>query len=258
VDDRWLSRTAWFRVVDAVIPAIRREQPPAAVIAAYLILVAALVIHTAFAAVYERFPGDVWLTREIQSIDIAALTRAMRFSTNITSPTNSLIALAFAVTVLLALRHPRLAVFLVAAMSAHALGGIIKLFVDRPRPDPDLVDVVRLEERFSYPSGHVEWVVSVEGFAVFAVWQLTGNAIIRVAAAAAWFTHLLLTSAGRIDQGLHWPSDIAGSYLVGAVALAAVIWAYRVSFHLVDVDGNPAPLLDARAHDLAQSQPRRQ
>jgi undecaprenyl-diphosphatase len=244
MDDRWVSRTAWSRAINAVVPAMRHERPSATAIVAYALLVAALLVHSVFAAAYDRFPGDVWLTREIQSIDIPALTSAMRLSTDITDPTNSVIALVVAVAALLALRRPRLALFAVAALSAHALGAMIKFFVDRDRPDPSLVDVVRIEDRFSYPSGHVEWVVAFEGFILFAVWQLTGNRVIRIACLAAWGVHLLLTSLGRIDQGLHWPSDIAGSFMVGAVALVAVIWAYRVSFHIIDKEGNPVSALD--------------
>jgi undecaprenyl-diphosphatase len=185
------------------------------------------------AAAYERFPGDLWLTREIQALDVPGLRRAMRSSTDITNPTNSLLALACAVTALLLLRQPRFAIFAVAALSAHALGAILKFFVDRPRPDPDLVNVVRLEDRYSYPSGHVEWVVAFEGFVVFAVWRLVPSAAIRWLVLAIWLVHLCLTSVGRIDQGLHWPSDVVASYFVGAVALAAVIWSFRVSLRVI-------------------------
>jgi membrane-associated phospholipid phosphatase len=146
--------------------------------------------------------------------------------------------------------------FAIAALSAHALGAVIKFFVDRHRPDPALVDVVRIEERFSYPSGHVEWVVAFEGFILFAVWQLTRNSAIRLGCLVAWTAHLLLTSAGRIDQGLHWPSDITGSYLVGAVALVAVIWAYKVSFHVIDADGNPVGVREVCHPHLAKAENR--
>jgi undecaprenyl-diphosphatase len=197
-------------------------------------LVAALLLLSIFAALFDRFPGDVWLTRRIQDIDVPVLRRAMRLATDATNPTNSILALAIAVTVLVLLRQPRLAIFAVAALSAHALGALLKLFVDRERPDPGLIDVVRIEERFSYPSGHVEWVVAFEGFIVFAVWQMVRNALVRGAVIGLWAVHLVLTSMGRIDQGLHWPSDIVASYFVGSIALAAVIWAYRVSLLITE------------------------
>jgi undecaprenyl-diphosphatase len=221
------------RYASGLPAAARAEWPSRTLFCGYLLLVAGLFLMSILATSYERFPGDVWLTREIQAMDVPGLRGTMRIATDVTSPIWSLFALACAVTTLLLLRQPRLALFAVAALSAHALGAILKLMVDRGRPDPDLVNVVRIEERFSYPSGHVEWVVAFEGFIVFTVWQLVPNAVVRWVVLALWLIHLCLTSAGRIDQGLHWPSDVVASYFVGAVALAAVIWAYRVSLRVV-------------------------
>jgi undecaprenyl-diphosphatase len=213
--------------------AIRAERPSPLGAAMYAALVAALIGMSVLAAAFDRFPGDVRVTREIQSLGVPGLTSAMRLATDFTSPVSSLLTLAVVVMFLLLLRQPRLAIFSVASLSAHALGAFLKVFVDRERPDPSLVDVVRIEERFSYPSGHVEWVVSFEGFLVFAVWRLVPSSLIRGVAVGVWMVHLILTSMGRIDQGLHWPSDVVASYFVGGVALAAVVWAYRVSLQLV-------------------------
>jgi undecaprenyl-diphosphatase len=136
------------------------------------------------------------------------------------------------VAALLLIRQPRLALFAACALLAHGLGGVLKLLVNRSRPDPTLIETVRIETDYSYPSGHVEWVVAFEGFVLYAVFRLTRNAAIRAVATGLWVVHLALTSAGRVDQGLHWPSDILASYLVGAVALLFLIWAYRVSRRL--------------------------
>jgi undecaprenyl-diphosphatase len=237
--------------------AIRAEWPTPLGLALYVGLVAALIGMSVLAAAFDRFPGDVWVTREIQSLDVPGLRRAMRFATDFTSPASSLLTLAVVVMFLLLLRQPRLAIFTVASLSAHALGAFLKVFVDRGRPDPDLVDVVRIEERFSYPSGHVEWVVSFEGFLVFAVWRLVPNSLIRSAAVGAWMVHLILTSMGRIDQGLHWPSDVVASYFVGAVALAAVVWAYRLSLQVVPLSTRDGVSGSPLRQDLLETDHRR-
>jgi undecaprenyl-diphosphatase len=221
------------RTFEKIESAVRQEWPSAPVLAGYLGLFAALVTVSVFAALYDRFPGDLWLTRNVQDLDLPGLRRAMRISTDITSPVPSLVALGVAVALLLAIRQARLAFFACAALSAHVLGAILKFLVDRGRPDPDLVDPVRIEEKFSYPSGHVEWVVSFEGFMLFAIWQLTANRAVRYGASAIWLAHLVLTGMGRIDQGLHWSSDIVAGFMVGAFALATVVWVYRVSFHVI-------------------------
>ena len=232
--DSWTRQREVISRIAADLPsAIRAERPPGYVLVAYAALAVTLLIMSVFAALFDRFPGDVWFMREIQALDVSGLRSAMRFATSVASPTNSIIALITAMTILLLLRQPRLAIFAAAVLSAHVLGAALKYLVDRGRPDPALVDVVRIEEKYSYPSGHVEWVVSFEGFVVFAVWQLVPNQFVRLAAVAAWIAHIALTSAGRIDQGLHWPSDVLASYMVGTLALLAVIWAYRVSLRVI-------------------------
>jgi undecaprenyl-diphosphatase len=195
----------------------------------YAALLFTLALLSTLAASFDRLPLDLELTRAVQSVDSPELRAAMRFSTNMTSPTFSLFALAIVASGLLTLGRPRLALFAFGGLASHALGGAIKVLVNRPRPDPDLVETVRFEQHFSYPSGHVEWVVGFEGFCVFAIFQLTRNWWTRTAAVALWLCHLVLTGAGRVDQGLHWPSDILGSVLVVSIALAFVIWLYLVS-----------------------------
>jgi membrane-associated phospholipid phosphatase len=235
------------RNVAKIERAVRQEWPHPAVIAAYLCLFAALIAVSIFAAQHDRFPGDLALTRRVQGLDLPGLRRAMRFSTDLTSPVPSLVALAAAAGAFLALGRPRLAFFAAATLSAHAMGAVLKFFVDRGRPDPDIVDTVRIEERFSYPSGHVEWVVSFEGFVVFAIWQVTTNPVARYVALAVWAVHLALTGLGRIDQGLHWPSDIVAGIMVGALALPVVIWLYRASFHVIPATPREQPARGGRS-----------
>jgi undecaprenyl-diphosphatase len=222
------------RYVAALPRAIRGEWPGGASVFAFGAALVALATISVAAGVRDRFPGDLRLTQHVQDFDLPGLTTVMRAATDITSPANSLTALVVAVTAFLLLGRPRLAFFTAGALGAHALGGLLKVLVDRQRPDDELIARVRIEEEYSYPSGHVEWAVAFEGFVVFAIWQLTGSRVIRAASLSLWVAHVVLTSAGRIDQGLHWPSDVVASYLVGAVALAGLIWLYRVSGRLAD------------------------
>ena len=233
--------TAGLRRYRAALPAaLRSERPATLAILAYALLAAGLTAISVGAATYDRFPGDVALTRAVQDIDSRVLTDLMRASTSLTSPLNSVTALAIAVTLLLLAARPRLALFAAGALGSHLIGAVLKVIVDRHRPDDDTITRVRIEEEYSYPSGHVEWAVAFEGFLVFAVWQLTGNRWIRGATLVAWAAHVLLTSAGRIDQGLHWPSDV-----VGALALVLLVWLYRVSGHLAEPDGGAGAPTDS-------------
>jgi undecaprenyl-diphosphatase len=230
--ERLHSASLFPVLLERAIDAVRREWPPLRFLLAYGALLSTLAVWSGLAIFYDRFPGDLEITRAVQDIDVQALRSAMRFSTDLTSPVWSAVTMTAIVLGWLLARQPRFAFFTLATLSSHLLGGILKLLVDRPRPDPDLVRTVRFEEALSYPSGHVEWVVAVEGFCLFAVFLLTRNPIVRGLACAIWLVHLALTSAGRVDQGLHWPSDIVASWMVGASALLLVIWAYKVSLRV--------------------------
>lgn len=212
-----------------VAAAVRHVRPGAPVLLLWLILGSGLAVLTGFAAGAEFFSWDLWLARQIQAIDLPGFTLATTRATDLSSADVSILVFLIAVAGLILLRQFRLALFQAAAIWTHLIGGSIKLTVDRMRPSPELVERVSLEDRLSYPSGHTEWVVGFEGFLVFAIWQLTANRFIRYTAAAAWAVHVVLTGVGRIDQGLHWPSDVLAGLLVGALALSGTVWAYLAS-----------------------------
>jgi undecaprenyl-diphosphatase len=131
-----------------------------------------------------------------------------------------------AVTIpMLAVAWPRcrqLAVVLGAAFPAGlALELFLKAVVDRPRP------VLAGGFGSSFPSGHV--------LAAAAFWGLVPPWIYLVTrrrwawAASAGFAGLVLVVVGlsRVYVGAHWPSDVLGGYLGGAVFLLAAEWAVR-------------------------------
>lgn len=217
------------RVVGEAVAAARYVRPGPHVLLVWLGLALALGIVSGFAAGTDYFAGDLWLARKVQAIDLNGFSRITRAAATLSSPKSSAVALFCSVAVLLLLRQFRLALFTAASAWAHAIGGVLKLLVDRPRPSGDLIETVRLETDFSYPSGHVEWIVGFEGFLVIAIWQLCPSRLIRYLAVVAWAGHVLLAGLGRVDQGLHWPSDVLGGSLAGALALSVTAWAYFAS-----------------------------
>ncbi len=220
----------WLAAVRGeAVAAARHVRPGPGVLLLWLGLVAGLSAITAFAAGAEYFAWDLWLARKIQAIDLVGFTRVTTFATDLSGPDASVAWFLGAVGGLLLLRRFRLALFMAAATWTHLVGGSLKLLVDRMRPSPESVERVSLKERLSFPSGHTEWVVGFEGFLVFVIWQLTPNRLIRYLVAGAWVTHVALTGVGRVDQGLHWPSDVFGGALVGSLALSITAWAYLAS-----------------------------
>jgi undecaprenyl-diphosphatase len=112
---------------------------------------------------------------------------------------------------------------LIATVEIGALKGIIA----RPRPDlyvsqhlhipmPELLTTAH-----SFPSGHVT-------LAAAAVYVLA-------AACGAWVSAIswlfvVLVGIARVYQGLHWPSDIVGSIMLGIIAGILAQRIIRIAF----------------------------
>ncbi len=90
----------------------------------------------------------------------------------------------------------------------------------RPRPSHW---IVTHETSFSYSSGHCTNSLVFYGFWAYVALRSTLPAFPRVAIAAA----LLIVSGGigwsRLALGAHYPTDVLGGYLLGAVILEAAI-----------------------------------
>jgi len=117
-------------------------------------------------------------------------------------------------------RHAALAVF-VAVAGGQLLSTLLKLGFDRPRPDlvPHEVEVYTA----SFPSGHSMMA---------AVTYLTLGALLAGAEAdrrmkTYWLGLALLLTVlvgiSRVYLGVHWPSDVLGGWVVGAV-WAIIAW----------------------------------
>ena len=134
-----------------------------------------------------------------------------------------LIFVTAATIVYLLMTHRRAAALfvLVAVAGGQVLSSLLKLGIDRPRPElvPHLAGVYTL----SFPSGHAM---------LSAVTYLTLGALAaRVAPNRAAGIYLLvlamlatfLVGASRVYLGVHWPSDVLAGWCAGA-AWAMACW----------------------------------
>lgn len=116
---------------------------------------------------------------------------------------------------------------LLSVVSAVALNVIVKLLVHQPRPQPDLVHVVKKLNSYSYPSGHVMFFM---GFYAM-LWYLTYKALqhswYRTFFLVLFGAMVVLVGVSRIYLGEHWFSDVLGGYILGSVVLILMIRLYH-------------------------------
>lgn len=198
-----------------------------AVVFLLLGLLAALVNHHLLA-------GDVPVRDAIRNVDAAWFGSVMRATTRLGS--RWLIAGLTIPMVAVAWRRCRqLAMVLAGAFPAGlALELLLKAVVDRPRP--------ALAGGFgaSFPSGHVLAAAAFWGLIPAWIYLVTRRRWAWAASAALSGLALAGVGLSRVYLGHHWPSDVVGGYLVGAVFLLAAEWAVR----------RPWPALGCDACDL--------
>ncbi|MCL5007044.1 MAG: phosphatase PAP2 family protein [Patescibacteria group bacterium] len=121
-------------------------------------------------------------------------------------------------------------IFFLAIVSALLSWGVVAycfhFFWHRARPFifagaaagtsmPSVVPLIHAVASSSFPSGHVSFLVPV-ALSAFLINRRAG----------IWISVLtLLIGFGRIAVGVHWPSDVLGGILIGAVSYAA---AYKL------------------------------
>lgn len=108
-----------------------------------------------------------------------------------------------------------------ACLSVFGIGTGLKLFVDRPRPEHQLFGPLQTD--YSFPSGHALLAVMMGGFLVYLVGRSVKPPALRRSIQAALILTVLAMGASRVYLGLHWPSDVIGSYAFGVLSLVSLI-----------------------------------
>lgn len=115
------------------------------------------------------------------------------------------------------------------SLGIGVVGLLVKMFVNRPRPHPDLVRVKRLLDggTLSFPAGHVQTYVAIIGFAAFISYTIMQKSWQRTVALLTSSIFIALIGPSRIHAGEHWASDVVGGYLLGSLWLWFSVRVYR-------------------------------
>jgi undecaprenyl-diphosphatase len=147
-----------------------------------------------------------WAQRE-------SLVAPARFVTRLADWT-SVLLIAGSAALWLAWRRRRGAALLLIALllSERLIVELLKKLVGRDRPDPaGHLDAVH---SLAFPSGHSANAMTL-GLGLALLLTPPGGA--RAAAVAAALLFALLVGVSRMVLGVHWPSDVAGGWLLGAL-----------------------------------------
>jgi undecaprenyl-diphosphatase len=126
---------------------------------------------------------------------------------------------------LLVSRRFRTALFVIAAIGGGTiLGKLLKLAYARPRPTlvPHLVDVVSA----SFPSGHATDAAIVYLTLGALLARTVERPILRIYILGVAALLTLLVGLSRVYLGVHWPSDVAAGWAIGAAWALACSLAY--------------------------------
>lgn len=196
----------------------------------YLVLaIGAILVLTFFAKQYAFFPFDLFITREIQQIELPFFAELMAFVSWLGIFYTVAGSLILSGGFFLYINRKDLAVGLVgSAVGAVAVAEILKTIVQRPRPDPNLIhQIEKFSRDDSFPSGHVLYFMGFYGFLLFAVFTLVKDKFWRRIIASVLLGLIILVGVSRIYRGSHWFSDTLAAYLIGSVWLYIVVFIYH-------------------------------
>lgn len=180
----------------------------------------------ALAAFYDRFPGDESIAGALQAIDVPAFGG---FLDAVNWLGDARVHIPLTLAAVLAFVYVRAgweALLVLLTFLPRWLSGPLRELIERPRPPPELVEITGTASGFSFPSGHTLGTAVLFGVLFFLIpagvawrparWLLQAGCLLAVLAAGP----------ARVYVGVHWPSDVAGAYLLALLIVAPAITLY--------------------------------
>lgn len=173
------------------------------------------------AAALATFPGDQgalegFRSNESKWLDSAALA--------VTTLGGQLVAAALVIGLisLLVFARRRVDAMVVLISAAPIVAGILlKDVVGRARPD--LMIIGSEPTSLSFPSGHALFAMIFGGLLIILAGDLIKPVKLRWAIQIGLVLLIMAVGASRVYLGFHYPSDVLGSYLFGAMALLGLV-----------------------------------
>lgn len=211
-----------------VAPSHKRSYRTLAFQVALLAAVGAFAVLASLVETTPFFPIDLRITKALQSIHSPLFASAM----NLISwpgflPQSAIIPVIVALLIYSFGLYWEAINALVAALLPPLLNIIVKEWIRRPRPTVDVVEVFRILDSYSFPSGHVMFYIGFFGFLWFLTFALLKPSVGRLLLLIVLGSLIAFVGVSRIYLGQHWSSDILGAALLGGLILVFVLQFYR-------------------------------
>jgi undecaprenyl-diphosphatase len=184
--------------------------------------VAALALTLA-ARSWPHFPGDVRVMHLLQSLEWPGEDSLVRLENVLGNGMAPAAIMLVATAAFLLARRFVACLALLCSTAMWSLVTVLKEIARRPRPAASLVEVNQQQTGYSFPSGHVFTSLMLYGALAILVALLPLPRPLRFAIQICCLGIVLWMGFARIDVGAHWPSDVLGGYLWGAVVLSAIL-----------------------------------
>jgi membrane-associated phospholipid phosphatase len=206
----------------------KREYRTLAFQVALISATGAFAVLTLMVSSTPLFALDLQISSALQTIDSPLFAAAMTLiSWPGFLPQSLLIPVLVAFLLYQSGLHWEAITALVAAFLPALVNLLVKELIRRPRPTADLVDVMRVLDSYSFPSGHVMFYLGFFGFLWFLVFTLLKRSLQRTLLMILFGGLIVFVGFSRIYLGQHWASDILGASLLGGLTLVFILQFYR-------------------------------
>ena len=173
------------------------------------------IVLSVSAAITPYLPGDLLITGWVQSLATPWIDRTIVAVSSL-SDTPAAITTTVLIAIALWIRGQwRKGVAFLGMMILEAFLQLLKLLIGRPRPSVELVTILELSSTSSFPSGHTYHAVVFGGLVLALLVVAIQHSWVRrivIAIVGCW---ILVSGVSRVYLGVHWPSDVLGSVVLG-------------------------------------------
>lgn len=193
-------------------------------LASFVVLCIVTAVLSGFAAGPSTLPGDAPIARFIQRWHFVPLQSLANLGNDIGSTATAITVWIALLLSSIALRRNRDALVVFTLGVLRALGSLLKYAFVSPRPTSAVVHLQGYFSGYGYPSGHTYAATCIGGAVLLiARWHVRKTperwALYVIAVAIP-----IVTGFARVYVGAHWPSDVLGGWLWGAVTVFVAWW----------------------------------